>query len=163
MLPRSCCGRCGGPRVVCASVGVAKHVSGRLEPRFLALPTATAKTHAKFGAESTPAMLRKPPATRGGRAWHAGRASVRVVPLPIGAERRDAGRSLARAAPYFAIRLIRHPAIPSSYTAAQCGRPEERRWFMDNDASRSRRDRTAAGRRGSFRRGARKESEDECA
>jgi hypothetical protein len=68
MLPRSCCGRFGGPRVVRASVGVAKHVSGRLEPRFLALPTATAKAHAEFGAESTPAMLRKPPATRGGRA-----------------------------------------------------------------------------------------------
>jgi hypothetical protein len=68
MLPRSSCGHFGGPRVVCASVGVAIHVSGRLEPRFLALRTATAKAHEEFGAESTPAMLRKPPATRGVRA-----------------------------------------------------------------------------------------------
>ena len=68
MLPRSCCGWFGGPRVVCASVGVARHVSGRLGPRFLALPAATAHARENFGAKSTPAVLRKPPATRGGRA-----------------------------------------------------------------------------------------------
>ena len=68
MLPRSCCGWVGGPRVVCTSVGVARHVSGRLEPRFFALPTAMAKARVKFGAKSTPAVRRKPPVTRGGRA-----------------------------------------------------------------------------------------------
>ena len=57
----------GGARV-CASVGVGTHVSDRLEPRFLALPTAMAKARVKFNDKSTPAVLRKPPVTRGGRA-----------------------------------------------------------------------------------------------